>query len=120
MATIPKIISIIIGILFLFFAAFQYNDPDAMLWIGIYGIAGLIGLAVAFDKLSKSVVIAALLAYLIGAIAQWPQKYEGITFSMSQSIYIEQARESLGLMLCFLAMVYFLILVIRKRKRSGS
>lgn len=36
-----KILSIIFGLLFVLFAAFQYNDPDPELWIPIYGFAAM-------------------------------------------------------------------------------
>ena len=36
-----KAISIIFGLLFVLFAAFQYNDPDPEVWIPIYGLAAM-------------------------------------------------------------------------------
>ena len=120
MSKSAKIICFVLGILFISFAAFQYDDPDGLLWMGVYGVAGAISFAVAYNKLSKSVIIGALLAYLVGAIAQWPPQYEGLMLKMSESIYVEQAREALGLFICSLAMGYYLYLVVVVRSKYKS
>jgi hypothetical protein len=84
------------------------------LWISIYFIAAAISFAVAYNKLSTSVVITAMIAYLVGAIAQWPPTFTGI---FGNSAYTELALESAGLFFCFLAMAYYVYLVIRKRSK---
>lgn len=114
MNKIPKIICISLSLVFIVIALLQYKQPDFELWLSIYLIAAAISLAVAFDKLSKSVVIAAMIAYLIGAIAQWPPRFEGFS-DAGGSIYAEQAREAAGLFFCFLANAFYVYLVIKKR-----
>lgn len=116
MNKISRYICFFLAVIFLLFAAFQYNDQDGILWMGIYGIASIISFAVAIKRINKPIVITSMLAYLIGGIAQWPPIYEGFWQDMNHSIYIEQAREAGGLFLCFLAMVYYLILVVRMEK----
>jgi membrane-bound ClpP family serine protease len=115
MSRIPKIICISLSIIFIIIGFLQFDQPDFELWISIYLIASAISLAVAFNKLNKSVVIAATIAYLIGAIAQWPPRYEGF---FNDTIYAEQARESVGLFFCFLATSYYVYLVINKRSNK--
>ena len=121
MGKTAKIICFVLGFLFISFAVFQYNDPDGLLWSVVYGVASAISFAVAFNKLSKIVVLGALMAYLIGAIAQWPPEFEGFLLTpMSTSIYVEQARESVGLFICSLAMAYYLYLVVVVRSGKTS
>ncbi len=110
----PKIICITLGIIFFIIGMLQFNQVDYELWLSIYSIASALSFAVAFDKLHKSVVIAAMIAYFVGAIAQWPEKFVGFSF-LDQSIYAEQARESIGLFFCFLSTAYFVYLVVKKR-----
>ena len=94
-------------VLFLLFAAFQYNDPDSLIWIAIYGSAALLSILVFFVKINKIWLLAFAAAYLAGAVHLWPPTFEGITQSMSYSSNIEVARESLGLGICFLVVVYY-------------
>lgn len=117
MSRTPKIICIALAIVFIVIAAFQFDQPDFELWISIYFVASFIAVMVAFDQLSKSVVIAAMIAFFVGAVAQWPAEYEGFT---NGGIYAEQACESAGLFFCFASMSYFVFLVVKKRSRNQA
>jgi branched-subunit amino acid ABC-type transport system permease component len=117
MSRIPKFFCISLSIIFIIIGILQFDQPDFELWISIYLIAAAISLAVAFNKLSKSVLIAASIAYLVGAIAQWPPRYEGF---FNNSLLAEQARESAGLFFCFLATAYYVFLVIKKRSKKST
>lgn len=94
-------------VLFLLFAAFQYNDSDSLIWIAIYGSAALLSILVFLVKINKIWLLAFAAAYLAGAVHLWPPTFEGITQRMSFSSNIEEARESLGLGICFLVVVYY-------------
>jgi len=117
MSRIPKIICISLAIAFIVIATFQFNQPDFELWISIYFTASVIAVMVAFDRLNKSVVIAAMIAFFVGAVAQWPPEFTGFS---NDGIYAEQARESAGLFFCFLSMAYFVFLVVKKRSQTKA
>lgn len=98
-----------LGLMFLIFAVLQYNDPDPEVWIAIYGATAFICFAVFRGWINLIVKGILLVAYIIGAVYLWPGTFEGITLDMGYKPEIEEARESLGLIICGLAMVFFLI-----------
>ncbi|QIP12494.1 hypothetical protein G8759_07580 [Spirosoma aureum] len=102
-----KILAIIFGLLFVLFAAFQYNDPDPEVWIPIYGLAAA-ACFMAYAGVARwwFLVIMALF-YVIAAIYQWPPVFEGFLFSEvgMRSMNIEMAREAGGLAICAAVML---------------
>jgi len=93
-------------------AAVQYNDPDAWLWILLYGLAALASALTACGRRTLLPLVA-LLAYLVGfailapAIdANWYQR--------------EEAREALGLALASLGMVALLLDRSRSRRAPSD
>lgn len=115
MPKIHRYIALVFTFVFVLFAAFQYNDPDAALWIGIYGMAALASFFAYYRPLHRFTYLITALGYLAGAIILWPPQYEGITRSMSGSINIEEARESLGLLICAVVMGYYFFVTKKKR-----
>lgn len=99
-----RIITIGMGVVFIFGAAVQYNDPDPFRWTSIY----LIAAALSFLSLRKIVawwVYAASSACAIAwavvvALGVEAAVYRGMfrDFGMA-SLEIEQAREALGLVI---------------------
>ncbi len=92
---------------FLLFALVQYNDPDALWWIGIYLYAAVIS-ALAFRKhyYPRLLIISALL-YLAYAIYLFPPSFttwihaEEEAHSIHMKLpMIEEARESFGVLIC--------------------
>lgn len=101
-----KFFKILLGLLFILFAYFQYNDPDPTIWIFVYSTAAL-ACYMSYKNLWPTWVYYLLAAaFFIGAALQWPPQFEGVFFGeMSmRSMNIELARESLGLIICALAM----------------
>jgi hypothetical protein len=113
-----RIVSLIFTFLFIIFAVFQFNDPDALVWIAIYGIAALISLAVYFQKINLTFLIAATVVYFMGAIYMWPPTFEGIFLDMGYKIEIEEARESLGLAICGLAMAFYSFAIYKNKRKA--
>ncbi|GAA4438097.1 hypothetical protein GCM10023188_33040 [Pontibacter saemangeumensis] len=113
---LKKILGVVFGLLFLSFAVFQYNDPDALLWITIYLIAAALSVAAGFGKVSNTILLVACIVYALGVIYWWPEQYEGVGDSMRDPTTgyllknVEEGRESLGLALCSFAMGCFLLL----------
>ena len=99
-----RIVTVGMGIVFLFGAAVQYNDPDPFRWIGIYVIAAALSFLSLRDilpwwiyALSSTFAIACAVAIALGVDAA---VYRGIfgEFGMA-SLEIEEAREALGLII---------------------
>jgi hypothetical protein len=106
MKSILKYIPLLLAIFFLLFVVVQYNDPDPLVWMLIYGFVSTICVLAFLKKLNRNLVLIAMPFYLGGSIYLWPGTYEGISMSMGYKPHIELARESLGLLICFLAMIY--------------
>jgi len=93
-------------VMFIGFAALQYNDPDPYVWIPTYLIPSFL----CYHKLQgKGEAISYFsigLVFLMWAINQLPVQWEGVTLNEvgMKTMNIELARESLGLGICTLAM----------------
>lgn len=114
-----RILSIGFGLLFLLFAAFQYNDPDPEVWVPIYGLAAL-ACFMAFTNLGKWWFFAGMAGmYVVAAIYQWPPVFEGFLFSEvgMRSMNIEMAREAGGLAICAVVMGLLAVLVRQPLRR---
>jgi Transmembrane family 220, helix len=76
----------------------QYNDPDALLWILIYGIPAVWAGAIAFrpnllsNRLLGGAYLACLAAAIAGTIYMWPSLPDNW-------IRLEEEREGFGLMI---------------------
>lgn len=103
-----KGMNIVMFFLFLLNAAVQYNDPDPLLWMAIYGAAALGNLLFATNRLhwglSMSIGGVALI-WAIGLIPSLLDQPEEVSFwgifgsVEMKTMAIELARELAGLML---------------------
>ncbi len=101
-----KTLSAIFGLLFILFAALQYNDPDPEVWIPIYGLAA-VACFMSYAGMGRWWFFAVMgVIYVVAAIYQWPPKFEGFLFSEigMRSMNIEMAREAGGLAICAVIM----------------
>ena len=111
-----KVTNLILALLFALFTYFQLNDPDAWLWIGIYGlmtvIAGLAAAGRSYLPLLAVVGLACLYTLLTTAPGVWDYltNQDGYTIMEGMSYekpYIEETREFGGSLICLGAVVYF-------------
>lgn len=100
-----KIFSIALTLLFVLFAAVQYNDPDPWLWMPVYLVYALICLSAAIKPLNRMWYLFAFLVALFFAFIQWPETWEGIGETIMNE-NTERGRESLGLLICGFASVF--------------
>jgi hypothetical protein len=101
-----KYLSLIFALLFVLFAAVQYNDPDPQIWVPIYAFAAM-ACIMAYTRVGRPWFFWLMaLVYAGAAIWQWPPAFEGFLLNeMSmKTINIELARESGGLAICALGM----------------
>ena len=107
-----KPLALIFGLLFVLFAALQYNDPDPEVWMPIYGFAAVACL-MAYAGLARWWFLAAMtVLYVAAAVYQWPPIFEGFLFSEigMRSMNIEMAREAGGLAICAVVMLTLAVL----------
>jgi hypothetical protein len=102
------------AVVFLGFAALQYNDPDPLVWISIY-MAMVAVCLLAFRKHYYTWITIALVFVYVGYAAiltpsllvWWQSKDRGLLFddlAKMQFPYIEETREFLGLLICLVVL----------------
>ncbi|MBT1696835.1 hypothetical protein KK083_08130 [Fulvivirgaceae bacterium PWU4] len=116
-----KIVNIILAVMFLAFAFVQINDPDPVLWIAIYGSMAVICIMAAFRYFFRIVMLVLLAAFVVYAVILLPGMREWMAqpdrsvlfddIAKMQHLYIEEAREFLGLMICIAVLLMQLIRV---------
>lgn len=107
MLSVYKVLSAVFALLFVWAAILQYNDPDPLLWYFIYGIAALLSFLFAIQKLPLLLPVVVSFVYLFGAYVFWPDEFEGVTIGAGNINNIEHARESLGLLIMALVMLFY-------------
>ena len=110
-----KIFNIVFAIIFLMFAAVQYNDPDPFLWILIYGLIMVFCALAATGRYYKKITIALMIDYVVYAsillpscITWFQSEDRSLLFddiAKMQYPYIEETRECLGLVICLIVLL---------------
>jgi Transmembrane family 220, helix len=108
-----KYINLVLFLIFLLFAAWQYNDPDPILWITIYCIAAYCALKAYLGSSNKELLTILIIISTAAAINSWTQMtaWEGVMpegLSM-KTLNQELARESLGLGICAISFLFFFV-----------
>jgi hypothetical protein len=101
-----RIVNFILFVMFLLFAAVQYNDPDPLIWILVYCYAAITCLLAGFKKYYDSATILGFTITIVWAITLAASILVALknygsgsifSFSMIKDNEVEEARESLGL-----------------------
>lgn len=106
-----KILGLLMGILFLWAAFVQYNDPDAFLWYIAYGAAFLVSILFVVGRLPLAAALILGVVYTLGGIYFWPEKFEGVSIGAGDIDNIERARESLGMLMVALVLFIYALRV---------
>ena len=121
MVFIMKAVNIILSILFVIFAALQYNDPDPFVWIPMYLLAAFLCWRASQDIHHRPLYIAAICIYITYAIyllfdkngvISWASEHAAeslVTTMKAEKPWIEETREFGGLLILILAMFINLI-----------
>jgi hypothetical protein len=114
-----------LALMFLAFAALQFNDPDPALWILIYVAMAFICVMAIFNVYSKTAMGILAVGYIAYCIFLWPgvsewlaQQNKGVLFDdvmKMEHLYIEESREFLGLVICLVVLAFYGILALRKK-----
>ena len=103
-----RVLAAVFSVLMVLFAAVQYNDPDALYWGAIYGVAalscGLAALRPARIPDAGRVLLGVLLAAAAaGVVWYWPKTPEFWRKDVWWTT--ETAREGMGMMIAFVALL---------------
>jgi membrane-bound metal-dependent hydrolase YbcI (DUF457 family) len=122
-----KIFNIIFTILFVLFAALQYNDPDPYLWMPIYLYGALLCWKASLNKFYPKAYLAGIVLYALYAaykifdhngLLDWINLHdaENIAGTMkAEKPWVEESREFFGLVILI---VVLLIDLIYSRKKK--
>lgn len=120
-----RIVNFILAIMFLLFAFVQINDPDPVIWILIYGAMAVLSIMAIFEFYPTKFTIGLLVLYVLYSIVYIPgvmewfrQENKAMLFddvAKMQYPYVEQAREFLGLVICIIVLIVFVIRARRKK-----
>ena len=124
-----KILHITLAVMFLAFTIVQFNDPDPVLWIVIYGAMVAVCTMAAFKMFYPKVMMVQGGLYLIycgllwSGVSQWfASDDKAMLFddiAKMQYPYIEESREFLGLAISVTVLAFYLWLSL-KGKKSAS
>ena len=123
---VRKISLSVLGVLFLLFAYFQWNDADGLKWILYYVMIAALFFTSLFNKNRGKYIYCVLglsvlwmITLLPAAIDWFKDGMPSIVESMkASSPYIELVREFLGLVISVLALVYLLFDLRRQKLKD--
>ncbi len=97
------------------FGAVQFNDPDGLIWVGVYWLVALVPISTIFDRLNPiwslryaMVLLIWLLFYIPDVIYWLGEGAPSIAESMkAESPFIELVREFFGLVICIGTLLFY-------------
>lgn len=94
--TLPvRIAVLVMVIVFLSWAGFQYNDPDGLFWMPVYGVAALLGILFLMNRFPRTGAVA------YGGFCVLYGIYLLVRVILAKEFFFdEQGREMLGLFIC--------------------
>jgi len=122
-----KVVNFLLAAMFLVFAFLQINDPDPLIWILLYGAMAVVCIMAMFSYYPLRFMFALLVIYVgysvtyFDGVMEWlRQENKSALFdelAKMQYWWIEEAREFLGLLICVVILVGYII-VARRRQLS--
>jgi len=119
---ILRVISVVMLILLLLCIVVQYNDPDGLMWMLIYGYGAFVT-ALAVAKRYTGFAIVGFIGYLAGFFVWIPgvvvdNPTHLLTDLQMGQRGVEEAREAFGLFLCAIWMLVLSVVWYRTRSRT--
>lgn len=119
-----RVVNFLLAAMFLVFAFLQVDDPDPVVWILIYGAVATVCVMAIFEFYPRHFILALFVAllgysvfYIRGVITWWGSGNRAALFddvAKMEHVYIEEAREFLGLVICLIVLGIYLY---RSRRR---
>lgn len=94
MSILLRLATLAMLIVFLSWAGFQYNDPDPVLWMTVYGLAAVGCLLFLLHRFPRKSALVYVALCLCGAALLWIRVVADGKF-----FFDEQGREAIGLMI---------------------
>jgi hypothetical protein len=104
--------------MFMVFAFVQVNDPDPILWILIYGAMAVVSVMAIFEFYIPKLMWALAAGYVVYLVILFPGVMDWLNsddrsllfddIAKMQHLYIEEAREFLGLAICLAVLAFYL------------
>ena len=113
--SIMKLVSAGMALLFIAWAAFQYNDPDPFLWILVYGMAALVSVLFLIKRLPLLYPVVFCLVGVVWGIYLSTR----ITYGPAL-IEIEEWREMIGLFAVSAWMAVLALTLFRAKKKEAG
>lgn len=112
-----KVVHTVLAVLFGLFALLQYNDPDPLIWILIYGAVALIALLKIYLRQVnfKPLIITLIVIMSLYALTYFPGFMEYLSKPDKAALFgamkvkkpwVEETRELFGLLIAIGALVY--------------
>ncbi len=99
-----------LAIMFMAFTYLQFNDPDPLTWILVYGTMVVVCTMAAFNNYKRNLILIQAGAYIIYAVILWPGVMDWLgspdrsalfdDLAKMEFAYIEETREFIGLLIC--------------------
>jgi len=119
-----KIVKIFFAVLFLLFVIVQFNDPDPLLWILVYGSMVFLSVMSIYHRYPTRFMVVMAAGFLILSVLyfdgfnDWLKSPDrSLLFddlAKMQFQYIEEAREFLGLLICLAVLIFYFYLSKRR------
>lgn len=125
-----KVFNIIFCLIFIVFAALQYNDPDPYLWVPIYMYTSILCWLASRNRYFPKAYLLGIAVYAVYAaykvfdtngLLDWMNKHhaENIAETMkAEQPWIEESREFFGLIILIVVLLVNYFVAIKKRKVS--
>lgn len=102
-------------LIFIVFALLQFNDPDPFIWVPIYLFSAYTSFCATRGYYNPMLLAILCIGYFLGAIFLFPESpstwihAEEQAKSLEMKVpFIEEARESLGLIICLLVNLVYI------------
>lgn len=111
------VVDIFLGVIFLLFSFFQWNDPDPVLWMTLYIIPSIFIFLILSGRIYLKwiaayggIVLLVMIFYIPSLISWFNLGLPSIANTMqAETPYIESIREFFGLFICFLVSLFYLL-----------
>jgi hypothetical protein len=122
-----RLANFILAAVFALFAIVQYNDPDPLRWILLYGFIALVSLLAGFRRYYPIVLTLGVIVCVVWALSLFPSVRElfiennpsDLVESMqAKKPYIEGSRESFGLLLSAAVLIFQMWSYRRLKRRT--
>jgi hypothetical protein len=124
-----RILNSILALMFMAFAFVQVNDPDPILWILIYGVMAIVSVMAIFEYFIPALMYALALGFTVYLVILFPGMMDWYNspdrsllfddIAKMQYTYIEEAREFLGLAICLVVLVFYILRAHQAAKKSA-